>query len=84
MRYSVLYFHCRLRRCIAGPFSPDMQVSSHMFAITHDARLIITAGHWDNSLRVFATRSIPHNLWSRCGSTQNRRVCVLSFTPPWS
>ena len=57
MRYSVLYFHCRLRRCIAGPFSPDMQVSSHMFAITHDARLIITAGHWDNSLRVFATRS---------------------------
>ncbi|RMX38939.1 hypothetical protein pdam_00016423 [Pocillopora damicornis] len=46
-----------LRRCIAGPFSPDMQVSSHMFAITHDARLIITAGHWDNSLRVFATRS---------------------------
>ena len=56
MRYSVLYFHCRLRRCIAGPFSPDMQVSSHMFAITHDARLIITAGHWDNSLRVFATR----------------------------
>lgn len=46
----------RLRRCIAGPFSPDMQVSSHLFAITHDAKLIITAGHWDNSLRVFATR----------------------------
>jgi len=46
----------RLRRCIAGPFSPDLQVSSHLFTITHDAKLLITAGHWDNSFRVFNTK----------------------------
>ncbi|KAL9958919.1 hypothetical protein ACROYT_G035996 [Oculina patagonica] len=46
----------RLRRCIAGPFNPDLQVTSRLFTITHDAKLIITAGHWDNSFRVFTTR----------------------------
>ena len=46
----------RLRRCIAGPFITDLEVSSRLFAVTHDAKLIITAGHWDNSFRVFNTR----------------------------
>lgn len=49
-------FHCRLRRRIAGPFTPDLHVSSHLFTVTHDAKLIITAGHWDNSFRVFTSK----------------------------
>ncbi|KAJ7381607.1 Neurobeachin-like protein 1, partial [Desmophyllum pertusum] len=55
-----------LRRCIAGPFSPDLQISSRMFTITHDAKLIITAGHWDNSFRVFTTKGKTAN--QNCGS----------------
>ena len=44
------------RFCIAGPFIPDLHISSRLFTITHDAKLIITAGHWDNSFRVFTTK----------------------------
>ncbi|XP_068687514.1 neurobeachin-like protein 1 [Montipora foliosa] len=46
----------RLRRCIAGPFIIDLEVSSRLFVVTHDAKMIITAGHWDNSFRVFNTK----------------------------
>ncbi|KAK2169991.1 hypothetical protein LSH36_5g09019 [Paralvinella palmiformis] len=44
----------KTRRCLSGPFAPDIQVSSHLFAVSHDAKLVFSGGHWDNSLRVYS------------------------------
>lgn len=44
-------------RCMAAPFSPDLEVGPHLFALTLDAKLVITAGHWDFSIRVFNAKA---------------------------
>ena len=44
-------------RCLAAPFAPDLEVGPHLFAVTHDAKLVITAGHWDFSVRVFTAKA---------------------------
>ena len=43
----------RTKRRLAGPFAPGMTVSSKLFAVSHDAKLVFSGGHWDNSLRVY-------------------------------
>ena len=55
-RYDCFFCFQRLRRYLAGPFAPDLVKSPKLFAITHDAKLIITVGHWDNSIRVFSSK----------------------------
>ncbi|KAG1669663.1 Neurobeachin-like protein 1 [Nymphon striatum] len=40
-------------RKISGPFQPGLEVTSKLFVVTQDAKLLISAGHWDNSIRVF-------------------------------
>lgn len=51
----ILIFICvfRTTRKISGPFQPGQEVTSKLFVVTHDAKLLISAGHWDNSMRVF-------------------------------
>ncbi|EDO33951.1 predicted protein [Nematostella vectensis] len=63
----------KLRRTVAGPFSPDVTVTSRHFAMTQDARLIITAGHWDNTIRVF---SIKGKLQSRITAHSDTVTCL--------
>ena len=44
----------RTKKSIAGPFDPNYEVDSKLFVLTHDSKLLISGGHWDNSLRVFS------------------------------
>ena len=40
---------------LGAPFSPDLDVKPQLFMLTHDAKLIVVVGHWDNSFRVFSS-----------------------------
>uniref|UniRef100_A0A672MW73 Neurobeachin like 1 n=1 Tax=Sinocyclocheilus grahami TaxID=75366 RepID=A0A672MW73_SINGR len=42
----------KTQRCLAGPFSPGVEVTAHLFVVSHDGKLLFSGGHWDNSLRV--------------------------------
>ncbi|MCJ8729842.1 hypothetical protein PDJAM_G00110980 [Pangasius djambal] len=42
----------KTQRFVAGPFSPDVDVSTKLFVVSHDGKLLFSGGHWDNSLRV--------------------------------
>ena len=44
----------KTKKSLAGPFAPDHEIDARLFILTHDSKLLITAGHWDNSLRVFS------------------------------
>ncbi len=37
-----------------GPFYPGTQMSPKLFAVSHDAKLIFSGGHWENSLHVYS------------------------------
>lgn len=53
----------KTKKSIAGPFDPNHEIDNRLFILTHDSKLLITAGHWDNSLRVFSLtkyRNICH------------------------
>ncbi|XP_076368453.1 neurobeachin-like protein 1 [Tachypleus tridentatus] len=41
-------------RRVSGPFQPGLEITSKLFIVTHDAKYIISGGHWDNSLRLFS------------------------------
>ncbi|XP_046670158.1 neurobeachin-like protein 1 isoform X2 [Homalodisca vitripennis] len=42
------------RRSIAGSFHPSITLHSQLFCVSHDGKMLITAGHWDCSVRVFS------------------------------
>ncbi|XP_078407580.1 neurobeachin-like protein 1 isoform X1 [Cetorhinus maximus] len=42
----------KTQRCINGPFTPGLEVNSKLFVVSHDGKLLFSAGHWDNSIRV--------------------------------
>ncbi|XP_039598496.1 neurobeachin-like protein 1 [Polypterus senegalus] len=42
----------RSQRFIYGPFAPGLAVSSQLFVVSHDGKLLFSGGHWDNSIRV--------------------------------
>lgn len=44
----------KTKKSIAGPFDPNYEISGRSFILTHDSKLLISGGHWDNSLRVFS------------------------------
>ena len=44
----------RTRRYVPGPRSQDVEMTSRLFAVTPDAKLMFSAGHWDNSIRVYS------------------------------
>ncbi|XP_071791552.1 neurobeachin-like protein 1 [Asterias amurensis] len=45
--------NAKMRKSVCGPFAPGLKVTPSLFASTHDAKLLLTGGHWDNSLRVY-------------------------------
>ncbi|CAF3865097.1 unnamed protein product [Adineta steineri] len=44
----------RNRHIIAAPFSPSLEITSRIFAVSHDAKFVFSGGHWDWSLRVYS------------------------------
>ncbi|XP_061165431.1 neurobeachin-like protein 1 isoform X2 [Saccostrea echinata] len=41
------------KRRMPCPFSPSIKVDSKLFMVSHDAKLLFSVGHWDNSLQVY-------------------------------
>lgn len=37
---------------VGGPFAHDLEVSHKLFVLSPNNKYLVTAGHWDNSLRV--------------------------------
>nr|XP_020040134.1 neurobeachin-like protein 1 [Castor canadensis] len=55
----------KTQRSMNSPFAPGLEVTSKLFVVSHDAKLLFTAGHWDNSIQVMSlTRGkiISHNI----------------------
>uniref|UniRef100_A0A670XXI6 Neurobeachin like 1 n=1 Tax=Pseudonaja textilis TaxID=8673 RepID=A0A670XXI6_PSETE len=42
----------KTQRNISGPFAPGLEIISKLFVMSHDAKLLFSGGHWDNSIRV--------------------------------
>ena len=54
---------CRTRKKYSCPFAAGMKVDSRLFVVSHDAKLLFSGGHWDNSLQVInvgKARKINH------------------------
>ena len=51
---SIFIAVARPRRMLAGPFAPGLKVTPLLFAVSHDAKLLFSGGHWDNSVRVYS------------------------------
>ncbi|OWF44124.1 neurobeachin-like protein 1 isoform X3 [Mizuhopecten yessoensis] len=43
----------KVKRRVAGPFAPGVKVEAKLFVVSHDAKLLFSGGHWDNSLQVY-------------------------------
>nr|XP_056717431.1 neurobeachin-like protein 1 [Euleptes europaea] len=42
----------KTQRTISGPFAPGLEITPKLFVVSHDAKLLFSGGHWDNSIRV--------------------------------
>ncbi|XP_066441343.1 neurobeachin-like protein 2 isoform X1 [Eleutherodactylus coqui] len=42
----------KTHRFLSGPFALGAELSSRILVVSHDAKLLLSGGHWDNSLRV--------------------------------
>ncbi|XP_066543971.1 neurobeachin-like protein 1 isoform X1 [Amia ocellicauda] len=42
----------KTQRFINGPFCPGLDVTTKLFVVSHDGKLLFSGGHWDNSVRV--------------------------------
>lgn len=56
LRKNLILFNCvyRTQRSVNGPFAPGLEVTSKLFVVSHDAKLLFSAGHWDNSIQVMS------------------------------
>ncbi|XP_023565929.1 neurobeachin-like protein 1 [Octodon degus] len=55
----------KTQRSISGPFAPGLELTSKLFVVSHDAKLLFSAGHWDNSIQVMSLtkgKIISHNI----------------------
>ncbi|XP_006862088.1 PREDICTED: neurobeachin-like protein 1 [Chrysochloris asiatica] len=55
----------KTQRSMNGPFAPGLEVTSKLFVVSHDAKLLFSAGHWDNSIQVMSLtkgKIISHNI----------------------
>ncbi|XP_069107826.1 neurobeachin-like protein 1 isoform X1 [Argopecten irradians] len=43
----------KVKRRVGGPFAPGVKVEAKVFVVSHDAKLLFSGGHWDNSLQVY-------------------------------
>ncbi|XP_040213180.1 neurobeachin-like protein 1 isoform X2 [Rana temporaria] len=42
----------KTQRFVTGPFAPGLEVTSKLFVVSHDGKVLFSGGHWDNSIRV--------------------------------
>eukprot|EP00073_Rattus_norvegicus_P038362 XP_008765397.1 PREDICTED: neurobeachin-like protein 1 isoform X1 [Rattus norvegicus] len=55
----------KAQRALSGPFAPGLEITSKLFAVSHDAKLLFSAGHWDNSIQVMSLtkgKLVSHNI----------------------
>ncbi|XP_070436866.1 neurobeachin-like protein 1 isoform X1 [Equus przewalskii] len=55
----------KTQRSMNGPFAPGLEITSKLFIVSHDAKLLFSAGHWDNSIQVMSLtkgKVISHNI----------------------
>ncbi|XP_044890237.1 neurobeachin-like protein 1 isoform X2 [Felis catus] len=55
----------KTQRSMNGPFAPGLEITSKLFIVSHDAKLLFSAGHWDNSIQVMSLtkgKTISHNI----------------------
>lgn len=53
----------KTRKKYTCPFAPGQKIDSRLFVVSHDAKLLFSGGHWDNSLQVInvgKARKINH------------------------
>lgn len=77
-------FACRTQRSMSGPFAPGLEITSKLFAVSHDAKLLFSGGHWDNSIRVTSLtkgklmgQHIRHMGQSLCVGKWKGFMCVV-------
>ncbi|XP_063308911.1 neurobeachin-like protein 2 isoform X7 [Pelobates fuscus] len=46
------FSNAKTQRLVSGPFALGTELSSKTLVVSHDAKLLFSGGHWDNSLRV--------------------------------
>ncbi|XP_054978013.1 neurobeachin-like protein 1 [Sorex araneus] len=44
----------KTQRSMNHPFAPGLEITSKLFIVSHDAKLLFSAGHWDNSIQVMS------------------------------
>ncbi|PNJ73510.1 NBEAL1 isoform 1, partial [Pongo abelii] len=44
----------KTQRSMNGPFAPGLEITSKLFVVSHDAKLLFSAGYWDNSIQVMS------------------------------
>ncbi len=54
MNLNLILFSFSSRHIIAAPFSPSLEITARLFAVSHDAKFVFSGGHWDWSLRVYS------------------------------
>ncbi|XP_075685908.1 neurobeachin-like protein 1 isoform X3 [Rhinoderma darwinii] len=42
----------KTQRIVSGPFAPGLEITSKLFVVSHDGKVLFSGGHWDNSIRV--------------------------------
>ncbi|KAB1278886.1 Neurobeachin-like protein 1 [Camelus dromedarius] len=55
----------KTQRSMNGPFAPGLEITSKLFIVSHDAKLLFSAGHWDNSIQVMSLtkgKTISHHI----------------------
>ncbi|XP_029425827.1 neurobeachin-like protein 1 isoform X3 [Nannospalax galili] len=55
----------KTQRTMNGPFAPGLEITSKLFVVSHDAKLLFSAGHWDNSIQVMSLtkgKIVSHNI----------------------
>ncbi|XP_059178496.1 neurobeachin-like protein 1 [Physella acuta] len=43
----------KTKKRVGGSFSPGLKITAKLFVVSHDAKLLFSGGHWDNSLQVY-------------------------------
>ncbi|KAG8432712.1 hypothetical protein GDO86_017090 [Hymenochirus boettgeri] len=42
----------KTQRLLSGPFAPGLEITSKLFVVSHDGKVLFSGGHWDNSIRI--------------------------------
>lgn len=69
--------------CLGGPFDKDLNISSHLFALSSNNKLLLTAGHWDNSFRTYSLEKnkMVARTTHHTGKCHNYKSLYLTSSP---